>query len=183
MKIAAELDPFSPAIQSFLGRTYVWARYYDQALAQYQKANGLDLNFAVGHERLAHLYTYLGRFNDAISEESTARTLSGEDPQLVQSREDALHKALAAYGAQGYWRALLDLSAVKPNPAEAYDDAYGIAILFARLGEKEKAIDSLETAYAERTIAITEIGVEPAFDVLRNEPRFHLLLRRVGLER
>jgi TolB-like protein/DNA-binding winged helix-turn-helix (wHTH) protein len=183
MKIAAELDPFSPVIQSFLGRTYVWARRYDQALAQYHRANGLDLNFAVGHERLAHLYTYLGRFNDAISEESTARTLSGEDPQLVRSREDALHKALAAYGAQGYWRALLDLSTLKPNPAEAYDDTYGIAILYARLGEKEKAIDSLETAYAERRIAITEIGVEPAFDLLRNEPRFHLLLRRVGLER
>jgi tetratricopeptide (TPR) repeat protein len=183
MKIAAELDPFSPAIQSFLGRTYVWARRYDQALAQYQKANGLDLNFAVGHERLAHLYTYLGRFNDAIAEESTARSLSGEDPQLVRSREETLRKAFAAHGAQGYWRALLDLSTLKPNPAEAYDDAYGIAILYARLGEKEKAIDSLETAYAERRIAITETGIEPAFDVLRNESRFQLLLHRVGLER
>jgi TolB-like protein/DNA-binding winged helix-turn-helix (wHTH) protein len=183
MKTAAELDPFSPPIQSFLGRTYVWARRYDQALVQYQKANDLDLNFAVGHERLAHLYTYLGRFNDAIAEESIARTLSGEDPQVVRSREDALRKALAAHGAQGYWRTLLDLSTVKPNPPEAYDDAYGIAILYARLGEQEKAIDSLETAYAERMIAITEIGVEPAFDVLRNDSRFHLLLRRVGLER
>ena len=182
MKIAAELDPFSPAIQSFLGRTYVWARRYDQALAQYQKANALDVNFAVGHERLAHMYTYLGRFNDAIAEESTARTLSGEDPQLVRSREDVLRKAFAARGAQGYWQALLELSTLKPNPAEAYDDAYGVAILYARLGEKEKAIDSLETAYAERRIAITEIGVEPAFDVLRSEPRFHVLLRRVGLE-
>lgn len=74
MKTAAELDPYSPPIQSFLGRTYVWARRYDQALAQYQKANALDPNLAVGHERLAHLYTYLGRFNDAIAEESAART-------------------------------------------------------------------------------------------------------------
>jgi hypothetical protein len=98
-------------------------------------------------------------------------------------REDVLRNALATHGAQGYWRALLDFATLKPNPAEAYDDAYGIAILYARLGEKEKAIDSLETAYAERRIAISEIGIEPAFDVLRNEPRFHLLLRRTGLER
>jgi TolB-like protein/DNA-binding winged helix-turn-helix (wHTH) protein len=182
MKTAAELDPYSPPIQSFLGRTYVWARRYDQALAQYQKANLLDPNFAVGHERLAHLYTYLGRFNDAIAEESTARTLSGEDPQVVRSCEDALHKALAAQGAQGYWRALLTIAVAGPNPPEAYDDAYGIAIIYSRLGDKDKAIDSLESAYAERKIAMSEIGVEPAFDVLRSDPRFDVLLRRVGLE-
>jgi TolB-like protein/DNA-binding winged helix-turn-helix (wHTH) protein len=182
MKTAAELDPYSPPIQSFLGRTYVWARRYDQALAQYQKANLLDPNFAVGHERLAHLYTYLGRFNDAIAEESMARALSGEDLQVVQSHEEALRKSLTAHGDQGYWRTLLDFATVKPNPPEAYDDAYGIAIIYARLGEKEKAIDSLESAYAERKIAMTEIGVEPAFDALRSDPRFHGLLRRVGLE-
>lgn len=183
MKTAAELDPYSPPIQSFLGRTYVWARRYEKALAQYQKANLLDPNFAVGHERLAHLYTYLGRFSDAIAEESTARTLSGEDPQVVRSREDALRKAFAAEGAQGYWRTLLMIAGGGPNPPEAYDDAYGIAIIYARLGEGVKAIDSLESAYAERKIAMSEIGIEPAFDALRSDPRFHALMRRVGLER
>lgn len=69
-----------------------------------------------------------------------------------------------------------------PNPPEAYDDAYGIAIIYARLGERDKSIDSLESAYAERKIAMSEIGVEPAFDALRSDPRFHVLLRRVGLE-
>jgi TolB-like protein/DNA-binding winged helix-turn-helix (wHTH) protein/cytochrome c-type biogenesis protein CcmH/NrfG len=182
MKTAAELDPYSPPIQSFLGRTYVWARRYDKALAQYQKANVLDPSFAVGHERLAHLYTYVGRFNDAIAEESTARTLSGEDPEVVRSREDALRKAFAADGAPGYWRTLLATAATGPNPPEAYDDSYGFAIIYARLGEKEKAIASLESAHSERKIAMSEIGVEPAFDALRSDPRFRLLLHQVGLE-
>jgi hypothetical protein len=101
---------------------------------------------------------------------------------VVQSHEEALRKSLTAHGDQGYWRTLLDFATVKPNPPEAYDDAYGVAIIYARLGEKEKAIDSLESAYAERKIAMTEIGVEPAFDALRSDPRFHGLLRRVGLE-
>jgi hypothetical protein len=101
----------------------------------------------------------------------------------VRSREEALRKSLAAQGAHGYWQTLLANAATGPNPPEAYDDSYGLAIIYARLGEKEKAIDSLESAYAERKIAMSEIGVEPAFDALRSDPRFRLLLRRVGLER
>ena len=94
-----------------------------------------------------------------------------------------MREAFAAHGAQGYWRTLSAIAVAGPNPPEAYDDAYGIAIIYARLGETEKAIDSLESAYAERKIAMSEIGVEPAFDALRSGPRFHVLLRRVGLER
>jgi eukaryotic-like serine/threonine-protein kinase len=37
LKKAITLDPFSPRIQSFLGRSYIWARRYDDALAQLQK--------------------------------------------------------------------------------------------------------------------------------------------------
>jgi TolB-like protein/DNA-binding winged helix-turn-helix (wHTH) protein/Tfp pilus assembly protein PilF len=183
MKVAAELDPYSLPVQSFLGRTLVWARRYDEALAQYQRANALDPNFAVTHERLAHLYADLGRFNEAIAEESKARTLIGEDADTVRSREEALRHAFAAHGATGYWQTQLDFATAKPNPPEAYDDSFGTAIIYAWLGQKEKAIESLESTYAERTIAMTEIGIEPAFDALRSEPRFHELLRRVGLER
>jgi TolB-like protein/DNA-binding winged helix-turn-helix (wHTH) protein/Tfp pilus assembly protein PilF len=183
MKIAAELDPYSLPIQSFLGRTYLWARRYDQALAQYQKANDLDPNFAVNHERRAHLYADLGRFSEAIAEESRARALTGEDAQVVRSHEEALSNAVSAHGSEGYWRTQLDFATARPNPPEAYDDAFGIAIIYARLGEKQKAIDSLESTYAERTIAMTEVGIEPGFDTLRSEPRFQALLRRVGLER
>ena len=141
----------------------------------------MDSNFAVTHERLAHLYADLGRFNEAIAEESKARTLTGEDEDTVRSRDEALRHALATHGAVGYWQTQLRFATSRPNPPEAYDDAFGIAVIYAQLGEKEKAINSLESTYAERTIAMTEIGVEPAFDALRSEPRFQDLLRRVGL--
>jgi hypothetical protein len=53
--------------------------------------------------------------------------------------------------------------------------------VFARLGESEQALAALEQAYAERQLALTEMGVEPAFDALRSHPHFSELLRRVGL--
>jgi TolB-like protein/Tfp pilus assembly protein PilF len=181
MRVALELDPLSASVDSFLGRTYLWARRYSDALAQLKSCVQRFPNFALGHERLAHLYTYIGKFDEAINEETKARLLIGEDPRDALKQEDALRAALAARGPHGYWAELLTVSQMNNKVPEAYFTSYGIAVLYARLGEKDKALESLERAYAERQIAMTELSIEPAFDPLRSDERFHSLLRRVGL--
>jgi hypothetical protein len=67
------------------------------ALAEFQRAIQMNPDFVLNHERLAHLYTYVGRFDDAISEETKARRLAGEDPKLIQTKEDALKEPPEAY--------------------------------------------------------------------------------------
>ena len=181
MEKAIELDPLSVPIRSFSGRTYIWARRYEEAFGQFQKANQMDPNFAINHERLAHFYTYLQRYPEAIDEETKARMLAGEDPKLALRKQDELKAAFAARGPRGYWETLLDFSKDKENPPESYTNNYGIALLYARLGDADKAFASLERAYSERELALTEVGVEPAFDSLRSDPRFQHHLRRVGL--
>jgi tetratricopeptide (TPR) repeat protein len=178
---SSELDPFSPRIQSFLGRTYIWARHYDDALAHFQKTTKMFPSFAIDHQRLAHLYTYRGEFDKAIDEETRTRILTGEDPQSVVKLEELLREALAARGPRGYWEKLLELSQRSDNPPEAYTSRDDLAILYARLGEKEKALQALEQGYKERQLHMTEIAIEPAFDTLRSEPRFRNLLRHIGL--
>jgi tetratricopeptide (TPR) repeat protein len=181
MKKAIAVDPFSPPMQSFMGRTYLWARRYDDALAQFNKSAEMFPGFAIDHERLAHLATYTGKFDEAIGEETKARLLASEEPKSVLKKEDELRKALKEGGPQGYWKKALERSRTVENPPEAYVGPYGSAILLARLGEKEKALNALEKALDERVLAMTEIGVEPALDPLRGEARFQELLRRVGL--
>lgn len=90
---AIRLDPIWPPIDSFLGRTYLWARRYDDALAQLQKCIQRFPNFPINHVRLAHLYTYIGRFEDAITEETRARMLSEQDVREALVQEDALRAA------------------------------------------------------------------------------------------
>ena len=181
MAKAISVDPFSPPIQSFLGRTYLWARRYDEAVMQFNKCAEMFPGFSIDHERLAHLYTYTGKFDNAISEETKARLLAGEDPKSVLKKEDALRTALKKEGPKGYWKQVIEHSRMAENPPEAYRGPYGMAILYARLGENEKALDALEEALDQRVLAMTEIGVEPALDPLRGEARFQNLLRRVGL--
>lgn len=181
MRTAIALDPFSPRIQSFLGRTYIWARRYDDALGQLQKTTEMFPSFAIEHERLAHLYTYRGEYDKAIAEEIRAKILAGQDPRSVVKLEDSLRSALLTRGPRGYWEQMLELSRRSDNVPEAYTTNDNLAIIYARLGEKEKALEALEQAYQERQLHMTEIGIEPAFDVLHSEPRFQSLMRRIGV--
>jgi tetratricopeptide (TPR) repeat protein len=181
MKRAIELDPLSTRIQCFAGRTYLWARHYDDALAQFQRVNQLDPNFALNHERLAHLYAIVGKFNEAIEEEGKARTLVGEKNDSTVQKMDLLRQTLAARGAEGYWEAELKLSQGVQNPPEAYISPFGLAIIYSHLGNKDKALSNLEIAYSERDEELTNLAIEPQFDPLRSDPRFSDLVRRVGI--
>jgi len=60
--------------------------------------------------------------------------------------------------------------------------AYGIALTCVGLGDADRAFEWLEEAYRERA-AMSMIRAFPYWDRLRSDPRFLVLLRRVGLER
>ena len=181
MRRAMDLDPLSPHIQSFAGVTFKWARRYEDSLAQFQKVNQIDPNFPLNHERLAQLCAILGRYDDAIAEETKARLLAGENPQDVLAKMNTLKRELATRGERGYWEEQLQFARVPQNPPEAYIRAYGLAIIYAHLGEKAKAFENLENALAERDTQITELAIEPQFDTLRSDTRFTDLERRIGL--
>lgn len=181
MRKAIELDPFSGAIHSFFGTTLIWARKYDEALAEYKKCAELFPGMAINHERLAHAYTYLGQFKEAIAEDTRAKILAGETPENATKQEAELQKALAAAGPKGYWRKLLEFSRLPINPPEAYTTPQQLALIHTRLGDREEALRLLERAYEERGLSVTELGIEPAFDPLRSDPRYQNLLGRLGL--
>jgi tetratricopeptide (TPR) repeat protein len=178
---AMELDPLSPHIQSFAGVTFKWARRYNDSLAQFQKVNQLDPNFPLNHVRLAQLSALLGRYDEAISEETKARLLAGEEPQSVFAKMNTMKRKLATKGEHGYWEEQLQFARDQHNPPEAYIRPYGLAIIYAHLGEKAKAFENLENALAERDTQITELAIEPQFDALRSDARFTDLERRIGL--
>ena len=182
MRKAVAIDPFSAPVQAFLGRTYIWARKYDKALEQFQKVAEMFPGFAIDHERLAQLHAFMGRFDQAIAEDTKARLLSGENEKSALAKEAKLRHAWTTQGAPGYWKTLVELSQTAENPPEAYNSPFGTAILYAQLGDKARALNALEQAYEQRSLAMTEINIEPAFDPIRGEPRFKALLQRVRLE-
>ena len=87
--------------------------------------------------------------------------------------------AYAADGLRGYWRKMLDrmLEQEKSENILQVD----VALLYARLDEKEHALTRLQRAVEDRNYYAVSINVEPLWDNYRADPRFVALVRRVGL--
>jgi serine/threonine-protein kinase len=60
-------------------------------------------------------------------------------------------------------------------------DPAPVLLAHVGLGNKEEAFSLLEEAYTARSTALTSLGVNPIYDPLREDPRFQLLMRRIGL--
>jgi hypothetical protein len=55
------------------------------------------------------------------------------------------------------------------------------ALVYAGIGDADKAIDLLERAYGEKSYYMAALGTFPLFDGLQAHPRFKSLLKRVGI--
>ena len=71
-------------------------------------------------------------------------------------------------------RILEELIAKKAPP-------FGIAGVYAWRGEKDKAFEWAERAYAERDMGITWLKIDTYFRGLRGDPRYKALLRKMNL--
>ena len=70
----------------------------------------------------------------------------------------------------------------KLNEQQTSTNYYEMARQCAFLGDKEQAFEYLNKAVEKRQSQIVMLKVEPAFDSLRDDPRFDELVRRVGLK-
>ena len=56
------------------------------------------------------------------------------------------------------------------------------ASVYTNLGDKDQAFEELEREFEERNGPLIYLNVAPMNDPLRDDPRFHDLLRRMNLE-
>ena len=78
-------------------------------------------------------------------------------------------------------RAIVILNELKRSSRQEVQANYGVAIVYAGLGDRDQVFVWLEKAYAARHDVLNDLWREPAFIPLRADPRFHILLHKAGL--
>jgi eukaryotic-like serine/threonine-protein kinase len=174
-KRAQDLDPLSLPVRTNLGVMLHYARRYDDAITQYRKVLELDPKGTTeARFQLARVYMTKQMFPEALAEIAKMRAT---DP--VEANYMSL--LAMAYGFEGKKNeAIKVIYELKDKRRREYLRPYILAEDYAALGERKEAMDWLEKAYEERDDWINWIKVDPNLDVLRSEPRFTALLRRVG---
>jgi tetratricopeptide (TPR) repeat protein len=69
---------------------------------------------------------------------------------------------------------------LRQRARQRYIAPYFLAIVYARLGDKERALESLEQDFRERSIVVTWLKTDPRLDDLRSTAGFRSLVRRAA---
>src|SRR5947209_3805614 len=174
---AQQLDPVSPLINTWAGAAYFFAGRVEEAMTSWQKALELDPGYSDASLVLARAYVKLGMNQQAVAELQKALIFNERAPLVL----GALAHAYARAGQRE--EALKLLGELKRIEAEerGFVPPFGIIWAYAGLGDKEQAFAWLERAYEERADRIVWLNSDPLLEPLRSDPRFHELVRRVGL--
>lgn len=172
-----ELDPVTPIYQFSVGWGLYYSRRFDECLEQYRSMIAAHPLNPMAYFGLAWVARYVGRHDEALSAIKRAEELSNESLMMTAGRGQA-------YAAAGMRRQAEEvLAKIDALPAELYVIPYHVALIHHFLGDKEKALRALESAFEQRDLWLVWTGVEPAFDNLRPDTRFQRLLERMGLHR
>jgi len=175
MKRALELDPLSLIVNTDLGWIYCNARYYDLAVQQLQKTLEMDQNFYMAHLFLGMAYIFKGEISKGVEQLGQAMPLA-DDPIIV---------ATMGYGhgvSGNREEAEKTIVLLEEISAKREVSSYEFAIIYAGLGDKEKALEILQQSLDQQEWLLIFLKVQPFWDNLRDDPRFVELLKKVGLE-
>jgi tetratricopeptide (TPR) repeat protein len=131
-----------------------------------------DPNFFRVHYYLGEVLQFKGRLAEAIPEYQKAFDLNG-DPYLL----GILGQAYARNGQKD--EAQKFLARLNEEAKSRYVAPYAIALVYLGLGQKERDLDELESAYqrGEKNY-LFRVKIDPMLDDLRGNPRFDALVRK-----
>jgi len=163
-----EIAPRLAGPYGWLGTAYYWGRRYDDALAQYEKALQVHpgANLRVG---FGWAYREKGMYKEAIAEflqlpDGPLKFGHGGNAYARAGNKAEAHKAI---------QKLIELSKQRVGNL-------AVALVYAGLGEKDRAFEWLEKAYKVHDKGMCYLKVDPTLDPLRSDPRFQDLLRRMN---
>ncbi|MGD8321865.1 MAG: tetratricopeptide repeat protein [Gemmatimonadota bacterium] len=167
------LDPLSGIFSYWLARYLYFARRTAEAKDAATRAAELDPTSFRPLLVLGLCHLLEGHAEDALASFKQALDVSG-----VVSANAFVARALAAAGREDEARELL----ARIESGDEYVRHEFMAPAYAALGDVDRALAALETAYQERSAGLIYLHVDPSYDALRGDARYQELVRRIGLK-
>jgi eukaryotic-like serine/threonine-protein kinase len=171
-KRALELDPLSLVMIIDAGTVYWITGRYQEAVAQCRKAIEIDPRNYTAHWQLGQALECIGDLRGAIAEYEKSTQLD-DDPLPLG--------LLAAAKAKAGDRpaALAILNRIQEIAKQRYVPDYSFARIHLALGQKEEALQWLESSYAKQQPDLNWIRVDPDLRPLHGDPRFEALAENI----
>ncbi|MGH7516847.1 MAG: protein kinase domain-containing protein [Gemmatimonadales bacterium] len=173
---AQAIDPLSLINQLTVGRCHYLAHRFDEAIALFRSCLELEPRFFLAYSAIARAYLAKGMFAEALAEQERGMSLMGRVPLLLTYAG----RAHAALGRRD--EALGVLDELRDAAAHQYVPSAYRAQILAQLGEVDEAFDLYDLAYRQRSGWMVFLRSDPQWDVLRPDPRFRELLRKMRLD-
>ena len=174
MRLACRADPLDSVIAANLGWKLYLAHNYEEAEREFGKWHEWHPS-EYGDYILASVYMQTGRSKEAVDELQAAASRTHHQALLELMY---LGHALGVTGARDAGRKVLgEMQALSQS---RYVPPDYIAMVYEGLGDRDQAIKWYEKATDERSMN-TWILSDQRLDLIRSDPRFKTLMRRMGL--
>jgi TolB-like protein/lipopolysaccharide biosynthesis regulator YciM len=133
----------TPYAHYAVGKTHLFQRRYDEAIAEAERAIALDPNFSDGYFLMGWILTFAGRSAEAVDYYNKAMRLDPQYPGGV-----LYYLGLAQYCLRQYEEAATSLEkSQKLNPGYG---VWPLAVTYAQLGRGQEAADILSKYFENR---------------------------------
>jgi TolB-like protein/DNA-binding winged helix-turn-helix (wHTH) protein len=175
MRRAQELDPLSTTTNGALAGALLFARAWDESMKYSKRALEIEPNNYISHLNLGDAYEGKEMYDEAIAEYQKAREIHTASWDPLASLGHVYARAGRRAEAE---KMLMTLQELAKKDSRAL---YGVAAIYAALGDKDNAFVWLEKGLEARAVRIRDLRYDADLDILRDDPRFPELMRRFGL--
>ena len=189
MERALELDPVSVNLNSDLGQLYYFAGDNARGEEYCKRALSMDPEYGFAHGYLSYIYESQGKPDEAFGHFARGECWNSAEEASCIDEKRRLYE-------QGGWRAartenskkvLSQMDSGKLKGGSRSSVYYALAMDAARVGDDGLAIEYLNRAvdskarFETMNFTFPYLRVHPMFSRLRDDARFHAVLRKINL--
>jgi TolB-like protein/tetratricopeptide (TPR) repeat protein len=175
LKTCSKLDPLVQRLSNEIPLTLYCSRRFDEAIREARKILEADSKRSYARVIIGSSLVEMGDAPNGILELEKAAVEMGRGWSILGRLGNACARAGRTADVQGI------LKELKGQSDSTSGTNVPLAFVYAGLGERQRAIDSIRRAAVSHETDVNFIGVEPILDPLRQQPGFQELAKQLAL--